>query len=293
MLGMIVAKGNNKLWVNTINTESLKKKIQVKDIIRTINGKRVGDNLSTIQSPVRPMYIKFVRMVSVEVLEDKATEYYTDEEWMNSEEIPGDTGINNSDIESVGEGESMDSTEMELKKIREKDKKKKDEKEDDDSNYQSNDEGTSNDDDTNDESEPTREEDNEENERMDTTESITNALCCAGEFCRQEGGRAIIGMSHRCIASDGQLHGFPCSDGKSDKLIGMICKQCEADAMETEELDKGGDSEGQIKQKSKSNKLTDQSLTGKTSILTSIMRTGSIYADSRRGRGRGGRSAAN
>ena len=52
MLGMIVAKGNNKLWVDTINTESLKKKIQVKDIIRTINGKRVGDKLSAIQSSV-------------------------------------------------------------------------------------------------------------------------------------------------------------------------------------------------------------------------------------------------
>ena len=122
---------------------------------------------------------------------------------MNGEEIPDDTGINNSEIESGGEGESMDSTEIKQQKIREKDKKKKGEKEDDDSNYQSNDEGTSNDDDTNDESEPTGEEENEENERMDITESsTTNAICCAGEFCQQEGGQAIIGMSHKCIGCD-------------------------------------------------------------------------------------------
>ena len=103
------------------------------------------------------MYIEFVRKVSVEVLDDEAIEYYTDEEWMNSEELPDDTGINSSDIESGGEGKSMDLTEMELQKIREKDKKKKDEKEDDNSDYQSNDEETSNDDDTNEESEPTEE----------------------------------------------------------------------------------------------------------------------------------------
>ena len=59
MLGMKVAKRNNKLWVDTINTEELKKKIQVNDIIRTINGVQVGDKLSTIQSSVQPMYIEF------------------------------------------------------------------------------------------------------------------------------------------------------------------------------------------------------------------------------------------
>ena len=32
---------------------------------------------------------------------------------MNSKEIPDDTGINHSDIELGGEGESMDLTEME------------------------------------------------------------------------------------------------------------------------------------------------------------------------------------
>ena len=59
-------------------------------------------------------------MVSVKVIEDEVTEYYTDEEWMNDKEIPDDTGINNSDIELDGEGESIESTEMELKEIREK-----------------------------------------------------------------------------------------------------------------------------------------------------------------------------
>merc|ERR1712161_132592 len=38
-LGMKVAKGNNKLWVDTIIKKSLKKKIKVNDTIRSINGK--------------------------------------------------------------------------------------------------------------------------------------------------------------------------------------------------------------------------------------------------------------
>ena len=130
---------------------------------------------------------------------------------------------------------------------------------------------------------------------MDITESTTNALCCAGEFCKQQGGQAIIGMSHRCTECDGQLHRFPCSNGESDDLNGMVCKQCKADAMEIEEPDKGGGSKWQIKQKSKSNKPKNQSSIGTTSTLTSIMRTRSNYSDSRRGRGRGrgGRSATN
>ena len=121
MLEMNVANKNNKLWVDTINTEELKKKIRVNDIIRSINNVLVGDKLWAIKSSVRPMYIEFVRKISVKVLDDEAIEYYTDEEWMNSKEIPDDTGINNSDIELGGEGESMDSTEMELQKIRDKD----------------------------------------------------------------------------------------------------------------------------------------------------------------------------
>ena len=163
------------------------------------------------------MYIEFARKVSVEVLDNEAIEYYTDEKWMNDKEIPDDTGINNSDIESGGEGELMDLTEMELQKIREKDKKKKDEKDDDDSNYRSDDGETSNDDDTNEESETTEEEENEEDERMDTTESTTSVLCCAGDFCKQQGGRAIIGMSHKCIGCDGRLHGYPYSNGKQTR----------------------------------------------------------------------------
>ena len=111
-LGMIVAKGNSKLWVDTINTESLKKKIQVKDIIRTINGTRVGNKLSAIQPSIRPMHIECISMVLVEVLEDEATEYYTDKELRNKEEIPNEIGIDNIDIESGGEGESMDLKKM-------------------------------------------------------------------------------------------------------------------------------------------------------------------------------------
>ena len=128
---------------------------------------------------------------------------------------------------------------------------------------------------------------------MDTTDSTTNTLCCARDFCKKEGGRAIIGVSHRCRACNGRLHGFPCSNGKSDELIGMICKQYEAEAMEIEESAEGGDA-WQVQQKSKS-KSKDQNLIGKTSTLMSIMRTGSNYAHSRRGRGRvrGGSSAVN
>ena len=65
--------------------------------------------------------------------------------------------------------------------------------------------------------------------------------------------------------------------------------------METEEPDKRGGSEWQTKQTSKRNKPKNQSSIGTTSTLTSIMRTGSNYSDSRRRRrrGRGGRSATN
>ena len=77
---MNVAKGNNKLWVDTINKEELKKKIQVNDIIRSINNVLVGNKLLAIKSSVQPMYIEFVRKVSVKVLDDEITKYYTDEE---------------------------------------------------------------------------------------------------------------------------------------------------------------------------------------------------------------------
>ena len=62
--------------------------------------------------------MNFFRKVSVKVLYEEVTEYYTDKERMNDEGIPDDTGINNSDIELGGEGESIDSTEMELQEIR-------------------------------------------------------------------------------------------------------------------------------------------------------------------------------
>ena len=60
----------------------------------------------------------------------------------------------------------------------------------------------------------------------------------------------------------------------------MTCKQCKADAMETEEPDKGGGSEWQTKQKSKRNKSKNQSSIETTSTLTSIMQTRLNYFDS-------------
>ena len=58
--------------------------------------------------------------MSVKVIEDEATEYYTDEELMNSEDIPNETGINNSDIDSFDGDDSMESTEVDLRNINKK-----------------------------------------------------------------------------------------------------------------------------------------------------------------------------
>ena len=235
LLGMVVAKRNNKLYVHKINNEELGQVIQVNDIIRKVNSVRVGNQLAAIQSSVRPMYIEFVRKESVKGLDEKRVEYSTDEEWTDDEKIPVDTGINNSDIEGVRDEESMDSTERELQSVRDKERKKNDSEEDDDSDYQNNEEETDNDDESNDEDNPIEEEveregeeeeeeveEEEENELMDTTGS--NELCCAGDLCTHEFGQEIIGLSHRCRSCNGRLHGFLCSNEKSDELIGMVCK---------------------------------------------------------------------
>ena len=197
----------------------------------------------------------------------------------------------------------MDSTERELQSVRDKERKKNDSEEDDDSDYQNNEEETDNDDESNDEDNPIEEEveregeeeeeeveEEEENELMDTTGS--NKLCCAGDLCTHEFGQEIIGLSHRCRSCNGRLHGFLCSNEKSDELIGMVCKQCEADAMEFGESTEGGNEKWQVQQRGKT-KSKDKSLTAQTSTLMSIMRTGSNYVHSRRGRGRGGSSAVN
>ena len=81
------------------------------------------------------MFIEFARKESVKGLDDKIVEYYTEEEWTDDNGIPVDTGINNSDIEGVGDKESMDSTEMELQAVRNKERKKNESEEDDDSDY--------------------------------------------------------------------------------------------------------------------------------------------------------------
>ena len=107
---------------------------------------------------------------------------------------------------------------MELQSVRNKERKKNESEEDDDSDYRSNEEGTGNDDESNDEDNPIEEErereeeeeEEEETELMDTTGS--NELCCAGDFCTHKFGQEIIGMSQRCRACNGRLHGFPCSN---------------------------------------------------------------------------------
>ena len=101
MLGMDVAKGKNKLWVSKVNMEELKKRIHINDTIIAVNGERVGNDLSALRSPNRPLCIQLSRTVSVEIIEDETTEYYTDEEWTNGGDIPKGTGIDNSDIESL------------------------------------------------------------------------------------------------------------------------------------------------------------------------------------------------
>ena len=156
--------------------------------------------------------------MAVEVIEDETIEYYTDEELMNSEDIPNETGIDNSDIESFDGNESMESTEVDLRNIREKETENEEEEDENDREYTSDDEDTSNDDDTDDESKNTEEEESEEEEGNDTTESSALCvLCCARDYCEQEGGQSIIGMSHKCIVYDGRLHGFPCSNGKQKR----------------------------------------------------------------------------
>ena len=243
-------------------------------------------------------------MVSVEVIEDEETEYYTeDEELMNSEDIPNETGINNNDIESFDGDESLDLTEMELQNMKEKDTMNKEEKDDDDRDYRSDDGNASsddatNDDDNNDESSNAEEEESEEEDGMDTTESTTLcALCCAGDFCEQQGGRAIIGMSYKCIACKGRFHGFPCSNEKTDDMNGMTCKQCDANDMawttDTVEIGKERGNEWQISQR---NKMKNQSKKEKDDNKkigpgpTSIIRQGSKHHERGSGRGRGGRS---
>ena len=118
---------------------------------------------------------------------------------------------------------------------------KEEEEDDDEGEY------TRNDDDTNDESRNTEEEESEENdnkeEENDTTKS--SILCCSGDLCEQEGGQAIIEMSHKCIVCGGQFHGFPCSNGKVQEMNGMTCKQCDTDDMAwAKDTEKIGNEEG-------------------------------------------------
>ena len=132
---MEVTKGTkSKVWVSKVNDEKLKKKIQTNDTIIRVNSKRIGNDVSALQSTIRPLYIEFARVVSVEVIEDddETIEDHTDEELTNNEDLPKRTGIDNSDIGSSDGDESIDSTEEELRKIIEKETNKEEEEEDDD-----------------------------------------------------------------------------------------------------------------------------------------------------------------
>ena len=118
---------------------------------------------------------------------------------MNSEDTPNKTGINNSDIESFDGDRSLDSTDMELRNIKEKDAKNKKEIDDDDGDYRSDDGNASsvddtNDDDSNDESSNTEEEESEEEDGMETTESTSLWYYVAPEiFVRNKGVDPLLG----------------------------------------------------------------------------------------------------
>ena len=87
--------------------------------------------------------------------------------------------------------------------------------------------------------------DSEEEGRNDTTESSTiDVLCCSGEFCEQEGGLAIIGMSHGCIKCEGRLHGYLCSNRNAEEMNGMTYKQCDSDMAWVQDTEEIGNEEG-------------------------------------------------
>ena len=55
-LGLEVAKGTKRLvWVTKVNNDKLKKKIQINDIIISVNNEQVDNDLKFIQSTIRPI----------------------------------------------------------------------------------------------------------------------------------------------------------------------------------------------------------------------------------------------
>ena len=111
----------------------------------------------------------------------------------------------------------MGSTDEEIFNIKEKTRDSKEE--DDEEEYEENNN------DRDDESSDSEEEDSEEENNDETASGDT--LCCAGDLCKQQEGCIIIGKGHQCAVCEGRMHGFPCSDGKVETMVGMTCKKCD------------------------------------------------------------------
>ena len=134
-----------------------------------VNNKRVGNDLSALRLSKRPLSIWFSRIVSIHGFEEETVaratgqhtiedetadnEYYNDEEWAKSGDIPKETGVDNSNKESMTtneteenwnnrdgcKDESIGSTEGELLNIKEKEKYNKEKDDYDEEEYTGND----------------------------------------------------------------------------------------------------------------------------------------------------------
>ena len=162
-------------------------------VIREIEESKSNSNKKTIASRVTMQ-----QEIKGET-DDK--EYNNDDESMgNGTHIPKETGVDNSDTESMSTDgkeengsngdrcgdESMGSTDEEILNIEEKARDNKEE--DDEEEYEENN------DDRDDESSDNEEEDSEEENNDETASG--NTLCCAGDLCKQQEGCIIIGKGH-------------------------------------------------------------------------------------------------
>jgi len=68
-------------------------------------------------------------------------------------------------------------------------------------------------------------------------DDLEQVMCCAGKFCQHQSAQgsikgSIIGNNgHTCVVCKKPMHGGICSDGKSDEMTSMTCKQCGVDAI--------------------------------------------------------------
>ena len=74
------------------------------------------------------------------------------------------------------------------------------------------------------------EEDSEEENNNETASDDT--LCCTGDLCDQQQGYIVIGKGHQGAVCEGRMHGFLCSDGKVEAMVGMTCKKCDNNNVE-------------------------------------------------------------